>query len=673
MALVATEPADRAFAFAPAQPEIELVWPGKNEPISISQRAGGEWAVEPPGTEIEYRGLRDIAQFGDPEASTTAVVVGGDRIAAIDLLIRTRPSSFYLTFIDMPRTVVDDPSGQFRAVDDLGECVWLQLLDRLLDSARRLTHPGGVIAVLCGDEDGGVARVLCDERLGRSNRIGTVVWQKAYAPQNMKGMKTLTTVHDPILLYAASSAQLRPVGIRTTGTGYSNPDGDPRGDWKAEHKGAPSRRVNTDFDTFRPPYRWQLVKGELPPGIWRISEMTGVLWGEKLTEAGDYTFTVEVSDAKGDKATRKLSVAVLPEGSPADGVVPAGILEPISPDGKLRVATRKLPDGHFGEKYSAALKAAGGTPYSGDPVRPSPPRYWEFAKQTLAEALAEDRVVFGKKSSSIPKIKQYISGEEVQNQTSWWPGRDSKGGAPRAFAGYSQDARKHLQAMQQAGLLEAVPRAAKPETLLARLINIFAPAGSTVLEVMGSAGDLAAVALKTGRSSYCLTGDSNQDRELAAKCVIPRLNAVIDGKDRELSYRGKPAGMDAFLAEDVKARLLTSEIGIPFARFVPDEEIFVLDPLAGQGDLQEAVLTALGFFPDPPGKPTGRALDGGSRAICLAPDEYLTPELLAALVEEPGGEDMTIAYFRSEGIDPTVLESLGGGFKCVRVPYELGK
>ena len=657
-------------------PAIGLSWEGRGDATRVVQRADSTWVREEPNHLLEYCGLTGFRWHGRADDPLAAVAIAGDRLDALDYLARVAPGYFSLVHIELPRTVLDDKELQFHAEDLIPDRVWLEVAETFISAGRRLARPDGVVSVLCGDDDSGLARVLCDELLGRPGRIGDVVWQKAYAPHDQKPTKKLAGVHDTVLLYAVSPTLLRPVGLRGAGGAAIDEDGDPRGPWIAEHKGAPSRRNSTDFDAFRPPYRWEKVRGELPPGVWRISPMTGAIWGEALESAGVYTFTVQVADATGDVKTKRLTIEVVDDGPAPAKQTPPGIFEPVSQNaGTLRICTASLPAGVVGKPYYATLEATGGQPHTGDPVRPKPPRYWEFSDRSLADALAEDRVEFGAKGSAIARIKRYPDADEdVANQTTWWPGRRTLSGKkPEVFAGYSQDARKHLQALKAAGAIDEIVGSAKPEALMTRLIEIFAPEGSPVLELNAQSGELTAVAMKLGRPAFCLTGRDDRARRYAEKGLLPRLRAVIDGRDQDLSdNRGEPLSTDVYIPYDGGGRLLSCEVGPPLATYDPTEEVFELRVEPGPG-LEETVLSALGYLPKGcavGGFPAGTSLDGTECAICLSPDQFLTPELALELAEQ-SELAMTIAFFRAEGLERGLLEAAGARFSCIRIPYDL--
>ena len=75
---------------------------------------------------------------------------------------------------------------------------------------------------------------MCDEVFGEKNYLAQVVWERAYSPINL--MKHFSPSHDYILCYAKNIDSAICYGIPRTSEAnerYSNPDNDPRGDWKS--------------------------------------------------------------------------------------------------------------------------------------------------------------------------------------------------------------------------------------------------------------------------------------------------------------------------------------------------------------------------------------------------------------------------------------------------------
>ena len=92
------------------------------------------------------------------------------------------------------------------------------------------------------------------------------------------------------------------------------------------------------------PYNWTLSAGTLPAGL-TLAASTGVISGTPTT-AGTVSFTVQVTDAASNTATKALSIAVTAAQPPS-------------------ITTTSLPAATTGTVYSATLQASGGTtPYS---------------------------------------------------------------------------------------------------------------------------------------------------------------------------------------------------------------------------------------------------------------------------------------------------------------------
>ena len=76
-------------------------------------------------------------------------------------------------------------------------------------------------------------RLVMNEVFGDCNFVATVIWEKVYSPKS--SAKYLSENHDYIVVYAKDKANWNPRLLPRTeeaNARYSNPDDDPRGDWK---------------------------------------------------------------------------------------------------------------------------------------------------------------------------------------------------------------------------------------------------------------------------------------------------------------------------------------------------------------------------------------------------------------------------------------------------------
>lgn len=637
---------------------IKLVWPGMDVPSTPSQDVDGRWLLGPQSAVRRLHPLVDLARYGTATGGSSGLVVSGDRLEALATLRRRYSRSVTFAYLDAPRIEIDDKIDAFKGDPTYAYSTWLSVLRAHLEGVRPLMHRAGVVAMLSGDLEEPYIRMVLADALGRENYIGTIVWQRSYGPRNMRGMKEFTATHDCIVLFAIDKERLPAVGLRRDAedAGFGNPDGDPRGPWRAAHKGARTRRAKSDFNTYVPPYRWRIVEGRLPEGLWRLNPLTGVIWGVP-TEVAEFPLLVEVTDSAGESARATVVVRCQDKGKPCHMPAVPWVFEEIATKGALRVESNELPDAVANKEYSALLLAAGGKPFRAPPRRPGSGRFWEFADDTLRMAYAEDMVDLGSDGNVIPRIKTYAHrlGEQVvQNQQTWWPAK-TRDGLP--FAGYTQDATKHLKKLRELNLVQDATTTSKPEHLLARLLSIFTRPEDLTLEVFGSTADLAAVALKSGRDFASLSGPSDRERSLLRDCALSRLRAVVDGKDQGLEdLEGEVRlSADAYIPFAGGGSLVSCRVGTWLFEQRGQEDFPHMNrAFEDAAILASALLTTQGFLPEA-GDPFRGSGPDGAQAVVVPPEEYLTLELASQIVSATAGYDVTIFYFMaSDEFDPSL-------------------
>ena len=141
-----------------------------------------------------------------------------------------------------------DASGRFHSN-------WLDNMYSRLLVARTLLKPEGVIFISMDDHEIHHLRKLCDEIFGEENFKVDISWQKRYTRSN--NTIDFTTVVEHILVYAKSDefqVSLLPRTEEADGR-YSNPDNDPRGDWKGAsflNPASPEARPNLCYPITNP-------------------------------------------------------------------------------------------------------------------------------------------------------------------------------------------------------------------------------------------------------------------------------------------------------------------------------------------------------------------------------------------------------------------------------------
>jgi adenine-specific DNA-methyltransferase len=109
---------------------------------------------------------------------------------------------------------------------------WLNMMYPRLKLARNLLREDGVIFITIDDHEVTGLRSLCDEVFGEENCQGILVWQHSLQPKGYSG--TFSVHHNFILCYQkGDDFELANLG-RTdeNNKNYSNPDNDPKGEWR---------------------------------------------------------------------------------------------------------------------------------------------------------------------------------------------------------------------------------------------------------------------------------------------------------------------------------------------------------------------------------------------------------------------------------------------------------
>lgn len=108
---------------------------------------------------------------------------------------------------------------------------WLAFMYPRLLLARDLLSNDGAIFISIDDNEQANLRLLCDDIFGEENFLAQIIWERAFAPVNLK--KHFSESHDYIICYAKRVEQLDSNGLarQQDDNRYKNPDNDIRGLW----------------------------------------------------------------------------------------------------------------------------------------------------------------------------------------------------------------------------------------------------------------------------------------------------------------------------------------------------------------------------------------------------------------------------------------------------------
>ena len=227
------------------QERYQFTWPDKrkailaaNAPINKTLRPCREESVDFDNTENLY--------------------IEGDNLEVLKLLQETYLGKVKMIYIDPPYNTGNDfvynddfkqsteeyieNSGQ---LDEDGNRMvtntesngrfhtdWLNMIYPRLKLAKDLLDDEGVIFISIDDSEVGNLRKICDEIFGGRNFLAQIIWERAFAPVNLK--KHFSPSHDYIICYANNIDNCVCNGLKrddSSNSRYANPDNDPRGVW----------------------------------------------------------------------------------------------------------------------------------------------------------------------------------------------------------------------------------------------------------------------------------------------------------------------------------------------------------------------------------------------------------------------------------------------------------
>ena len=249
--------------------KLELTWIGKDARPKLEPRI----LLEDPNKSYHAKHRVSEADCFDNR------LIFGDNLLALKALEQEFSGKVKCVFIDPPYNT----GSAFTHYDDgLEHSIWLGLMRDRLEIIRRLMSDDGSLWITIDDNEAHYLKVLCDEIFGRSNFIGSVVWQ--HSIQGKNDAKLLSLHHNHLLAYRKSDSFVRNLLPRTDehNTNYRNTDNDINGPWRSGDVRSPNLRENLRYAVRTP--SGKMI--EAPEKGWRWSKET---FYEKVA-TGEVTF-----------------------------------------------------------------------------------------------------------------------------------------------------------------------------------------------------------------------------------------------------------------------------------------------------------------------------------------------------------------------------------------------
>lgn len=256
--------------------------------------------------EVPYRVLERQYSYDESgqhlkDNGSENMIIHGDNLSALKSLLPQYEARINCIYIDPPYNtgnehwIYNDNVNDPRIQKWLGKIVgtesedlsrhdkWLCMMYPRLKLLHKLLAEDGVIFISIDDNEQANLKLICDEIFGSRNYISSIPWQSR---QSLQNDTDLSINHEYVICYAKKRRMIDrrlkrknvnrwydikefafyPIPIDNSK--YSNPDNDPRGQWKADPFDAPNVRPNLTYPVINPNTGVQY----LPPKgrCWRI-------------------------------------------------------------------------------------------------------------------------------------------------------------------------------------------------------------------------------------------------------------------------------------------------------------------------------------------------------------------------------------------------------------------
>ena len=246
-----------------------LNWAGKSEAYRILQAQTSKTLTPQPAESVNFD-------------STENIFIEGENLDVLKVLQKSYFNSIKMIYIDPPYNTGNDfvYNDNFKQdlkdyqekrgeLDDEGNLKlafkknskenghfhskWLNMMLPRLHLAKNLLKDDGVIFISIDDNEQAQLKLLCDEVFGEENFIADVIWNSTKSVTNTA---LISVSHTYTLIYAKNIdyyiKNREKFRLPEDGEGFSNPDNDPRGEWKADPFQVGGWRPNQQYEIVNP-------------------------------------------------------------------------------------------------------------------------------------------------------------------------------------------------------------------------------------------------------------------------------------------------------------------------------------------------------------------------------------------------------------------------------------
>lgn len=171
-----------------------LVWEEHEEAVDVQMKT-----QIPVFTEVKER------EICADENGAYNFLLEGDNLHSLYLLEKTYKGKIDIIYLDPPYNTGKKDDFRYNDAfvvkeDTFRHSKWLSFMAERLKIAKKLLTEQGIIFISIDDNEHAALKLLCDEILGESNYITSLIWQKKKGGSN--DSRHVATEHEYILVYA---------------------------------------------------------------------------------------------------------------------------------------------------------------------------------------------------------------------------------------------------------------------------------------------------------------------------------------------------------------------------------------------------------------------------------------------------------------------------------------
>ncbi|OCL87461.1 Modification methylase DpnIIB [Aliarcobacter thereius] len=178
------------------------------------------------------------------------LIIKGNNLLALHSLKSQFKGKIKLIYIDPPYNTGSD---SFTYNDRFNHSTWLTFMKNRLEVSRELLSNDGVFFISISDVEQAYIKILMDEIFGKDNFLSDIIW---YSTKSVTNTALISVSHTHNLVYFKNKNYFiknrTEFRIKETGDGFSNPDDDPRGFWKADPFQVGGWRPNQQYEIVNP-------------------------------------------------------------------------------------------------------------------------------------------------------------------------------------------------------------------------------------------------------------------------------------------------------------------------------------------------------------------------------------------------------------------------------------